>query len=153
MGRFLLCPTESTNMKFAFVLVASFIFLIGQYEVRGLECYQCTSEEREKCHYARSGEDESDDTWFGKKVNCTGDQDHCMIARTQYAEYVWTYVRGCATLGNDLEKIDKCHTYPGTSTETSVCFCSTDNCNGSQNLVGYNILSVLFIALSIKLMA
>ena len=70
----------------------------------------------------------------------------------EYAEYEWTYVRGCVSLGNEIEEINKCHTYPGLSTETTVCFCSEDGCNGSQNVIGLNIILVFLMALSLNIL-
>ena len=72
--------------------------------------------------------------------------------RVEYAEYEWTYVRGCASLGNEGLEINKCHSYPGKSTETTVCFCSEDGCNGSQNLIGLNVILVFLSALSLNIL-
>ena len=63
--------------------------ILGQYIVEGhngtLQCYECKAEDKEKCHFSRSdtGGDEDDDSWFGRKVNCSTTDTHCMTARTR----------------------------------------------------------------------
>ena len=53
--------------------------------VEGLQCWECTNP-ADKCTLAQDGkgddDDHHDDTWYGKKVNCTDEEDHCMISRT-----------------------------------------------------------------------
>lgn len=74
-----------------------------------------------------------------------------LIFFVEYAEYEWTYIRGCVALGNEVDEINKCHTYPGESTETTVCFCSKDECNGGQNLLGFNITMMFLMTLLLKI--
>ena len=68
--------------------------VLGKHKVDGvLQCYKCTAEDENKCHFARSDEggEEDDDTWFGEKVNCTATDTHCMTARTRKKKYVQSY--------------------------------------------------------------
>ena len=70
-------------------------------------------------------------------------------------ELEWTYVRGCVALGNDIDFGNKdCKTYPGSSTETTVCFCNgEDLCNGAQNLISSNVIIALVIAFVLRFIA
>ena len=70
-------------------------------------------------------------------------------------ELEWTYVRGCVSLGNNIDFGNKdCKTYPGSSTETTVCFCNgEDLCNGAQNLISSNVFISLVMAFVLKFMA
>ena len=53
----------------------------------------------------------------------------------------------------DFENKD-CKTYPGSSTETTVCFCNgEDLCNGAQNLISSNVFIALVMAFVLKFMA
>merc|ERR1712122_82418 len=63
-------------------------------------------------------------------------------------ELEWTYVRGCVSLGNNIDFGSKdCKKYPGESTETTVCFCNDEDfCNGSQNLINSNVIITLVVA-------
>ena len=66
-------------------------------------------------------------------------------------ELEWTYVRGCVSLGNDIDFGTKdCKKYPGESTETTVCFCNGDLCNGAQNLINLNVFIVLVVAFFLR---
>lgn len=56
----------------------------GHQGVQGLQCYTCTAESKEKCHYARSGDGTGDkNSWFGDLTTCSDSEDHCMTARTR----------------------------------------------------------------------
>ena len=66
-------------------------------------------------------------------------------------ELEWTYVRGCVSLGNDIDFGTKdCKKYPGESTETTVCFCKEDLCNGAQNLISLNVFIALVVAFFLR---
>ena len=64
--------------------------MVGQSKVDAIACYECTAEDKEKCHYDRTGDDNGDtdedpsfNSWFGEPMNCTGSSEHWMLARTR----------------------------------------------------------------------
>merc|ERR1712136_521784 len=145
-----------SNMKLNFALVFLFVIFGGKFTAEGLKCFECKAEDKEKCYHGQSKGDDADpndQSWFGEKVTCDDTATHCMTARTQMAlnvayELEWTYVRGCVSLGNNIDFGSKdCKKYPGESTETTVCFCNDeDYCNGSQNLISSNVIITLVVA-------
>ena len=70
--------------KYSILHWAYNISIPGHQEVKGLDCYQCTAEGKEDCHYARSGDGtDAPEYWFGDLETCANAGDHCMIARTR----------------------------------------------------------------------
>ena len=67
-----------------------------------------------------------------------------------YGDYVYTYVRGCVALGNDIG-LDKCKTYKSDSTETTVCFCNEELCNKSNHLIAYGIGLMTLLSITLNL--
>ena len=65
----------------------SIILLIisGKFTAEGLSCYECKAEDKEKCYFTQSKDEDApeDSSWFGEKVECNATATHCMTARTR----------------------------------------------------------------------
>ena len=73
-----------------YIYVYIHLYIIGRAKVDAITCYECTAEDKAKCHYDRTGDENGDtdgdpdfNSWFGEPKNCTGPDEHCMLARTR----------------------------------------------------------------------
>ena len=57
----------------------------GKFTAEGLKCYECKAEDKEKCYFTQSKDEDApdDSSWFGEKVECLETDTHCMTARTR----------------------------------------------------------------------
>ena len=61
------------------------LIISGKFSAEGLKCYECKAEDKEKCYYTQSKDEDApyDPLWFGEKVDCPDTATHCMTARTR----------------------------------------------------------------------
>ena len=76
-------------------LITSFILLFqiisGKFTAEGLKCFECKAEDKEKCYYSQSKDEDApeDLSWFGEEVDCDETATHCMTARTRKNTKIW----------------------------------------------------------------
>ena len=84
----------------------------GKFTAEGLKCFECKAEDKEKCYYSQSKDEDApeDLSWFGKEVDCNETATHCMTARTRKNTKIWFEDYMAFLKSYIIEKMKRCLT-------------------------------------------